>query len=1081
MEVLWRCILNDPTTQLHGRRGQRQHGVDIVGCRNRVPEQRVGIQCRLKGEGKPLKEEEIRTEVQKALEFRPLLSEYVIVTTAPDDAEFQTLALELSESASRDREKNLGIKKDLQVSILGWRSLEREILRYPEAVNAFDPSHTPWANRMEEKFETAYVGLDYKIDAILTAVGTSQTISPALDNATTQSVLDRQISDYAEIIQNDPATALDLFQKLQRRLDDDTPDRIRYRVAANVAACQIELGEQETAAQGLIAAYDLAPDDPKAIANKAFGLLLQEDWPGLRAFAEPKLTIHPDNATLAACYIHGLIHDNAITDPLAHVPQAVHGTAAVVEAHVRWLMDRDEHGAWWDLAIAAHEAHPDNVGLKELCASALLERAIDAGKRIDSQMFTNVERTRTQRAIEIYETLWPEIRDRAHHVRGERSSVPINLMSAYRMLDQSEKAVEVGTDALARFPDDVTIKEQLAAALAECGEMNRALGVASGLEVNSQTAVLRYNIAMATEDWHALCALVDEHLETFPKTEHNPARAARIVAKVELAATQDRWSILLGEKDNFEGNTRALTRLAECARRNGFEDLAEEYVAAAQVAFEGGDNGFASRFSLAIEAVAQNNPRTAADLLFDHLSLDRDSVELQLLGQALVGDYPIRERAVRFFNHLGPDVRKLPYFQQLEGLLHIKRGIALDAIGPFEAAFEQQPTIDNLMHLIAAHSLVGDKIAVAGLLRRDYLDTLPGSATARIDFCQILLDFGDSARALDLGYRAVIEGLENAAVVMKYLGLVLKFTQNPPRDYFDGVVAPGVWVRLMQSQDNAYEALLGETADRPWGAKSDPSNAFIAKAIGRRAGDVFEHINPVTHATETWTVAEVMPHWLQAFHHLGRTFNQSFPDSKGFASVAMAKDDIEPIFELVRRRGEEARALADLYLVHNLPLAVSAGNRPGGSVAFAEYLASIGEDVRTCNGTTEEVTQALALIEQHRHQGAVLDALTAWHAAVLDIFPVLSERLGKLAIPASELHRLKAMLEYQELPIGKEKLSLGYQRGQYFRHVTTTKEQAEQLSLIRSRIELMRKRAKTSLSLFLTICPNWVQNWWARR
>ena len=50
-EVLWRCILKDDTAQLHGRRGQRQHGVDIVGRRNGALDQVVGIQCKLRGEG----------------------------------------------------------------------------------------------------------------------------------------------------------------------------------------------------------------------------------------------------------------------------------------------------------------------------------------------------------------------------------------------------------------------------------------------------------------------------------------------------------------------------------------------------------------------------------------------------------------------------------------------------------------------------------------------------------------------------------------------------------------------------------------------------------------------------------------------------------------------------------------------------------------------------------------------------------------------------------------------------------------------------------------------------------------------
>ena len=76
-EILWRCILRDDTVQLHGRRGQEQHGVDLTGLRDDQPERIVGVQCKLKSEGQRLTEAEVRAEVEKALTFSPPLSEYI--------------------------------------------------------------------------------------------------------------------------------------------------------------------------------------------------------------------------------------------------------------------------------------------------------------------------------------------------------------------------------------------------------------------------------------------------------------------------------------------------------------------------------------------------------------------------------------------------------------------------------------------------------------------------------------------------------------------------------------------------------------------------------------------------------------------------------------------------------------------------------------------------------------------------------------------------------------------------------------------------------------------------------------------
>ena len=102
-EILWRCVLGDRSVQLHGRRGQEQHGVDLTGLRDGQPERVVGVQCKLKGEGQKLTEAEVRAEVEKALTFLPPLSEYIIVTTAPDDEKIQKLARQLSISASENR------------------------------------------------------------------------------------------------------------------------------------------------------------------------------------------------------------------------------------------------------------------------------------------------------------------------------------------------------------------------------------------------------------------------------------------------------------------------------------------------------------------------------------------------------------------------------------------------------------------------------------------------------------------------------------------------------------------------------------------------------------------------------------------------------------------------------------------------------------------------------------------------------------------------------------------------------------------------------------------------------------------
>ena len=856
-----------------------------------------------------------------------------------------------------------------------------------------------------------------------------------------------------------PATALDLLLKLQGRLGDKAANQIRFRVASNIAACQLELGDEETAATGFIAAWEFSPDDSKAIANKAFGYFLKKDWHSIRTFVEPRLSENPDNAELAACYVLSLKIDETIDDPIAHVPEAARNTPQVAEVHVNWLMERGAPGAWWDAAIAAHSEFPESVELKDLYASALLSRAIGGKRFVNEGILDEVARGDVDNVIKIYETRWPEVRDRTIHRWGDLTFIPLNLMVAYRLLDRHEESTKVGFEALKRFPDNVTAKEQVAATLVEQGDIDRALQLISELELNSHTVMLRFNIAISKKDWTKVSSIVERHLEIFPESERGIARAGGTLARTQLAPEKRRRSIVEAEQKFLQGDTRALTNLSQLARLNKWEDLSDGLFEAAYLALEDGDDNLTSRFRFAAEAIARRKFDVVADTLSGHVPLDRVSEELRMLAHALVYEIPIRHRATEFFKALAPELLSLPYFRRLEGVLHFNRGLHREAVAPFSAAFEQQPCLENLLCLIRSLFAIGDKKGVVALLKRDGVDALPGSPLERVEFSRVLAEFGEHERALDLGYEALIGCVDDPDIALKYLGLVLNSTSDRQDTGIDGTVAAGVWVRLTESNGDSYEALVGESADRPWGQKVDSTNPFICKSLGLKVGDAFEHANPLG-PTKIWTVSEVKPIWLQAFHHLTRSFGQRFPGAPGFASITTRDDDIEPLFEQVRRHSQATRVRADLYLEKGFPIAVAAGDKPGGGIAFAQYLYSAGMQVRVFNGTAEERKVALALIKDHACSGAVLDALTAWHAAALDIFPVLKERLGHLVIPASELGRIRAMTtDFSGRGDGRS-MTLEYRDGEYIRHIETADQRAERLIETESRIAKIEEACK---------------------
>ena len=74
----------------------------------------------------------------------------------------------------------------------------------------------------------------------------------------------------------------------------------------------------------------------------------------------------------------------------------------------------------------------------------------------------------------------------------------------------------------------------------------------------------------------------------------------------------------------------------------------------------------------------------------------------------------------------------------------------------------------------------------------------------------------------------------------------------------------------------------------------------------------------------------------------------------------------------------------------------------------------------------------------------------------LGFFSVLEERLGPLAVPANEMHRLKAMPTVSLSGQDQETMGLSYKDGKYIRHITTPEERAEHLAVIESCVAAIR-------------------------
>lgn len=124
--ALWEKRNSGSTATLFGRSGQAQHGIDVLITT--ATKKRIAVQCKAVTR---LTEKMLIDEVAKATNYRPPVDHFVLVTTAPHDANLVTAAQRLS---MEHGEKDL-----FPVTIFGWGEILRLAEPHPEVVHQFFP------------------------------------------------------------------------------------------------------------------------------------------------------------------------------------------------------------------------------------------------------------------------------------------------------------------------------------------------------------------------------------------------------------------------------------------------------------------------------------------------------------------------------------------------------------------------------------------------------------------------------------------------------------------------------------------------------------------------------------------------------------------------------------------------------------------------------------------------------------------------------------------------------------------------------------------------------------------------------
>lgn len=1024
--VLFRDLLQDPNLKTVGSRGQGQRGLDLLGARNRDPRRPVGVQCKLKTKQNRLTEAEVRSEVKRALTVEPLLTEYYVVTSASDDTKLDMLAMTL-----RREQADLGREIDIQV--WGWETLQHWIRSSAAALQAFDPGHSAISDALQAtQQETLDVvrSLHEQMAVISGAAAGDPGHGSSLERH-----LDLQIDTYRDLIDGGaPQTAFDLLTQLEAEVGEAASAAIRARIKGNLGWASLRLGEPVRAGELLIAAHTLNPSNRKLIANRVLGLILTGQPEEAARDAKAALAADPTNETVALYIFHLATLNPTRIDPVAVTPAPLLDDLGVRLHRINYHREHDAPEVWRQLAAETLERFPHDPDAQRMGAEGLLDAALT--ELNEAGAMSPAATAGLRQAAEMLQALWKRVRRYQHLEFSPFLPVGINLVVAYRALQDLDAATRVQTEVLQAAPDDEDVRASALSLAQEMGDLAAMRRHLVEMPEGRIKTIQRLNLCAQEDAWSELLAeatparrgalegpdleafdslvcrarcalggveetpsLVSDLLETYPDSIGVHAFAADILAEVD----------------------------AEAARqtvRRGREQLAN-------------DTPHGARHMLARAAYAVGDYDSVIAALDGAVALDRPSRELRVL-LAAIASAPPRPRTREILDAIAPTLLEQPEYARFAGAAELARGELTRAERHFRAAAAGEPR-----ELWSHHRLYEvlwrqnrDQEARAYILAIDE-DAVSAEPEELMCLAHRLSDAGAQLRGLALGYRTTRAHRDDVRVVQAYPGLILGVDDL---DLKIGPAGEGVWFRLERDGAPDVEGVI-ETGGVLSRGQYPPDHPLALALAGKRVDD--EVVVPRELEDQRYRLAELKPKEVWLLHDIMATFGHQFPASQALHSFQLTEaDGVASVLAVLRKLDEPERKAIELYRTEAIPLAALAAIRRRTAIDVAHAVAVAGVMIRTCSGERAEFVTAVATAEAARGQGAVLDTFTLLTAWRLDLLPALKAYFGRLVVPRLAVDTIIEMRDVRRTNLEREFLTISFIGDEPVREVYTPQDTA---------------------------------------
>jgi tetratricopeptide (TPR) repeat protein len=1046
--TLWKDILGDENTQLNGRGGQNQHGVDVFGYSHGAASP-SGIQCKGKDGrfGSQVEETELLEEVEKAKTFRPPLREFILATTANNDARIQQLARRVNEKHIAE-----GL---FTVSVLGWTEIQLRLAERPRVLELHYPEFAPALRTAAESItrieSSQAIGheLDHRRHAeilagqqeILAAIERGQGSDRGLEVE-----LGAELDQYRDLIRSGRVeTALEMLKRLQQRLKPDTDAHIRFRALTNIAAAKLGLGDEQGAAKDFLAAAELEPHSDKAAANKVAGHLLLGETGRALEVARTVVKQFPESELAWSALVRA---SNAGFGPVEvplGVPQKIlHSedfSLALAAAH----MHRGSNSEAERYFRNALRANPNSIEAAMGMGAALARQAASSdGKLRSSEALEPAAYEKLNEAAQVMLGAWDHVRrSEALVVQTEYSA---NLSTVLLALGRRAEGEAVVDQVLAARPNLPTLIRQKLRILFESDRIDDARQLLQTVspkefpEFEMFTAELANRTGDrrgALEIWEALLDSEDAEIARIARAEYGELILATEGGKRGRQLLRERLGVHASEPLVVLAVANELIRSGD--KKGAIESLnalqKNEGVAAdARVSLMIADSLMeAGAIDASLRVYRERCPVTT-----DSASLRRYVAALMHAGR--------RKESLDLLDRIPPHVseRTTFYMRARAELAYVSGDLTLAKAG-FEGVLGKDAS-----HFLSRARLAEIEIKQGNSERA--IQLLDGAPISGLDVDQIVAlgqlysSSGDRKRALRALYMATRRFPDNSQPHLVFAVTVLLSPGNslPHGDKLD--IAPGMAFGVRDSLGKERIVVIQDDTELPLASgEVRPDHALAVNALGRQMGDEIS-LSKNSFGAEIGTVTWVKHKYVYAAQEIMETFESMFPEAGGLQKVSLpahptTEADIAPILASVERKAKATAEIEQLYDEKRIPIGMVA-RLAGSNIldVWRAWTARPNRGVQVCMGSAEEREAALRKLAEST-SGPVIDPISLVTLHGLGVLSDVQSGLGRCAVAQATLDEFRSLIRERSLH-DRGYLSLG-KEGDTFVRVEVTADDVQ--------------------------------------